>query len=429
MEAVYDLVIVGAGLAGMRVAQALRNLGHQGSVLLLGDEMHLPYDRPPLSKQVLAGRWVAEEAALLTWAEADAQGLAVRTGTRVASVQPGSVMLSDGEQIQARRVIVATGVRARVPDEVMVRDRLHVLRTLDDAVRLREAVSAGGSLLVLGGGFIGAEVAATARTLGAEVTLVEAENRLLARALPEEIAEVLTALHERNGVEVRTASPVRKVVQDERRVEALLNDGTALSADHAVIGFGTRIDAAPFTALGDVANGIRCNDAGEVEGYEGLYAVGDVAAWYDRALGCHVRREHWSSATDQAIKVAHTILGVDMPVPVAGALPYFWSDQYNVKIQVLGWPEAADRSQWITYGADEGCVYGMRSAGRLSASSRSARRGCWLPTGHRSSDRRKTNVCPRCPVRKVTRTGHPEVWIRRQLAEGNARSTRLDRRT
>ena len=343
------VVIVGAGVAGTRLAQELRRLEFDGAVTLIGDEVHTPYDRPPLSKQVLAGTKTADDVALATAESLQRLSITFLGGRRATHVAPGAVTLDDGEVVVGDAIVVATGVRARVPDGVDIGGALHVLRTRDDSDRLREALAAAGSVLVLGGGFIGAEVAAAAIAAGVETTVVEARDSLLAGALPAEVGDVVADLHRAHGVTVRTGVAVDRIEDRDGRAVVTLADGTVLEADVAVIGFGTHLDAEPLRDLPDAQPGVLADATGLVA--PGVHAIGDVAAWFDRRLGEHVRREHWSTASEHAATLAHAFVGAEPPAFVRKAVPYFWSDQYDVKIQVLGRPALADRSGWVDAGS------------------------------------------------------------------------------
>lgn len=340
------VVIVGAGLSGSRLAQELRRLGFVGRITLIGDEVHAPYDRPPLSKQVLAGTKTADDVALASTSSLEEADVTFISGRRVEHVGVGAVTLDDGEVVEGDAIVVATGVRARVPDGVGIGGPLHVLRTRDDSDRLREALAGASSLLVLGGGFIGAEVAAAAVTAGLEVTLVEARDSLLAGALPAAVGDAVADLHRDHGVTVRTGVAVDRIETTDGRAVVTLADGTTLEADAAVIGFGTRVEIEPLADLPDAGPGVRCDGQGRVDGMPGLYAIGDVAAWHDPHLDAHVRREHWSTASEHAMSVAHLLVGAEPPAFVRASIPYFWSDQYDVKIQVFGRLALADREGW-----------------------------------------------------------------------------------
>jgi len=361
------VVVVGAGLAGSKVVQELTRLGYEGSITLIGAEKHAPYDRPPLSKQVLAGAKEPEDVLLARLETMQGAGVDLKLGRRATHIAAGAVTLDDGEVVEGDAIVVATGVGPRIPEWLTVGGALHVLRTQEDSLRLRRAIGSASSLLVLGGGFIGAEVAATAVSAGLDVTLVEARESLLAGALPAEVGDAIADLHRERGVTILTGTPVESVVERDGRAVARLADGSELTADIALIGFGTFLDAGPIADLPDAQPGIRTDAEGRVDGAPGVYAVGDVAAWYDERLGTHVRREHWSTANEQAARVAHLIVGADLPPFLANAVPYFWSDQYDVKVQVAGWPALATAEGWVAHEAGDKVVYEYRDGDRLVA--------------------------------------------------------------
>lgn len=341
-----SVIVVGAGLAGWRTAKDLRKLGFEGSLVLLGDEDELPYDRPPLSKAVLTGAREPEAVRLASDDEIAELQIEYRPGVGAASVRDGVVETADGEKLRADVIVLATGSRAAIPAFIADMPDVRPLRNLDDARRVKDDFGRIASVLVLGGGFIGAEVAGSARALGIETTVVEGASSLLGPLGPE-IGAVVERIHRDAGVTVITGMPVELVdATPDDGATVVLADGRKLTADIVVVGFGARLNTEAFA---DVAteNGVECDEAGRVVGHPGLFAVGDVAAWWDPKLGRHVRREHWQTAGDGAAIVAHTILGLEPPEVYVSAPPYFWTDQPGVKIQLLGWPALADRDGWI----------------------------------------------------------------------------------
>jgi NADPH-dependent 2,4-dienoyl-CoA reductase/sulfur reductase-like enzyme len=342
--AVGSLVVVGAGLGGWRTAKETRKAGFEGTITVLGDEDALPYDRPPLSKQVLTGEREPEFANLTDADEVAALDIDLRLGVQVASVAPGVVETEDGERFEAEGVVIATGSRAAVPGLVAGQPAVRTLRKLGDSLSLAADLDHAGSVLVLGGGFIGAEVAAAARTHGTEATIVEALPSLLGPLGPE-VGNLVQQLHHDIGVKVLTGTPVTSVEAHDDGATVQLADGRKLTADLVVAGFGARLNT---EALGDLAgpDGVPSDDHGRVDGHPDMWAVGDVSAWYDPRAGRHVRREHWSSASDQAAIVAHAILGLEASRFLESP-PYFWTDQPGVKVQLIGRPELADREGWL----------------------------------------------------------------------------------
>lgn len=338
-----SVVVVGAGVAGWRLARDLRGAGFAGTVTVLGDEA--PYDRPPLSKQYLAGEFDDARISLFRGEEPESLDVTVRE-VRVASVRSGVVTLDDGEQVEAEAIVVATGSSARRPAFLDGHD-VHTLRTRGDAQALRTAIADASSLLVLGGGFIGAEVAATGRAAGLDVTIVELQPYLLGAALGPECGARLEQVHTDHGVELVTGSGVERLESTGGATVAVLADGRELTADVVVAGFGAslNLDVLADTGL-DLADGVICDATGRVVGLDGVWAVGDIAAWHDPVTGRPVRREHWQVAGEQASLVARAIAGTLEPTTKRNP-PYFWSDQFDVKVQVFGRPELADRSGWL----------------------------------------------------------------------------------
>ncbi|MGI9085558.1 MAG: NAD(P)/FAD-dependent oxidoreductase [Aeromicrobium sp.] len=338
-----SLLVVGAGLAGWRTAKETRKAGFEGTITVLGDEDELPYDRPPLSKQVLAGEREPEAVRLTHDDEITSLDIDMRLGVRAVSIGTDIVETADGERLEADAVVIATGARASVP-ALVDQPAVRMLRTLSDSVTLAADLERAGSVLVLGGGFIGAEVAAAALVHGTEAIIVEALPGLLT-PLGAEVGGVVQRLHHDAGVKVLTGTPVTSVDAHDDGASVELADGRALTADLVVAGFGARLNS---ETLGELAtpDGVHCDDHGRVVGHPGLWAVGDISAWFDPRSGTHMRREHWSSASDQSAIVAHAILGLEAERFLESP-PYFWTDQPGVKVQLIGWPELADREGWL----------------------------------------------------------------------------------
>ncbi|HUP99321.1 MAG TPA: FAD-dependent oxidoreductase [Aeromicrobium sp.] len=341
-----SVIVVGAGLSGWRTAKDLRKLGFAGPLVLLGDEEELPYDRPPLSKAVLTGEREPEAIRLTTEAEIAELGIDFRPGVRATRVTDGLVETAGGERLEADAIVLATGSRANIPPFIADMPDVRPLRNLDDARRIKEDFGRIRSVLILGGGFIGAEVAGSARKVGIEATVVEGAATILGPLGPE-IARVVETVHRDAGVTVITGAPVEIVdATPGDGATVVLADGRKLAADIVVAGFGARLNTEAFADLA-TENGVECDERGRVVGHPGLFAVGDVAAWWDPKLQRHVRREHWQTAGDGAAIVAHTILGIAPPEIYAGAPPCFWTDQPGLKVQLLGWPTLADREGWL----------------------------------------------------------------------------------
>lgn len=335
------VAVVGASLAGLSAARALREQCHDGRIVVIGDEAHAPYDRPPLSKEFLAGRASLDDIALGAPDDADL-GLEWRLGTTAVGLDPlgRSVLLADGSEVQADGVVLATGARARRLPGSEGLGGVHVLRSLDDAVALREDLAAAGRLVVIGAGFIGAEVASTARTLGLEVTVIETQPVPLAGPLGTDMGAVCAQLHADHGTRLLVGTGVAGLV-GTGRVEAVeLTDGTRLPADVVVVGIGaipnTEWLAGSGVALG---NGVL-TDARCATTVPGVVAVGDCAAAWSASRERHVRIEHWTHALEQPATAVATLLGTGRPAPTP--VPYFWSDQYGSRIQFAGSRHADD---------------------------------------------------------------------------------------
>jgi NADPH-dependent 2,4-dienoyl-CoA reductase/sulfur reductase-like enzyme len=329
------VAVVGASLAGLSAARALREQSFEGRVVLIGDEVHAPYDRPPLSKEFLAGTATLDDISLGT-PDDEALGLEWRLGTRAVGLDRASrsVQLSDGSEVRADGVVLATGARARRLPGSEGLGGVHVLRSLDDAIALREDLTSGGSLVVIGAGFIGAEVASTARALGLSVTVVEATSVPLAGPVGAEMGAVCAELHADHGTRLLTGARVAGLVGTGRVSAVELTDGTLLPADVVVVGIGA-IPNIEWLAGSGVAlgNGVL-TDARGLTDVPGVVAVGDCAAAWSVSAERHVRIEHWTHALQQPATAVASLLGAEGAVPAP--VPYFWSDQYGSRIQFAG---------------------------------------------------------------------------------------------
>ncbi|MEV6162519.1 FAD-dependent oxidoreductase [Streptomyces sp. NPDC052052] len=359
------VVIVGAGLAGLRTLEQLRSSGFQGRVTLIGDEPHPPYDRPPLSKQILHGTWEPHRAVLRDRRALDELGVTVRLGARAVALHGTSVLLEDGDTVAGDALVLATGaVARRLPGQPA---GAVTFRGLEDALALRRAFDSARSLVVVGAGFIGAEVAWAARRRDIAVTVVESQQVPCARVLGTEVGGLAGRLFTEAGVDLRCGAVVREL-KDGHTVE--LADGTVLSGDIVLVSVGAVPDLAWLNgALPLAQGGVACDDGGRVDGVPGVWAVGDAAAWWDPVRAEHRRREHWTSAVDQASAVACDLLGTPRPVATP---PYVWSDQFGLKVQVLGDTDTADEVVEL-HGAGlggttvKGTVAGYFTEGALSA--------------------------------------------------------------
>jgi len=349
-------VVVGASVAGARAVQSLRRLGYPGRIVLIGEETAAPYDRPPLSKAMLSGQVTAERIALLRDADLADPKVRLRLGTRAERVDPErhEIELAGGERLGYEHLIIATGASARrAPWD----PGLPVLRTLGDARRLSALLRPGAHLVVIGGGFIGSEVAATARGLGLAVTVVDPLAAPMARAAGAEIARRLSGLHAARGVRCRFGVAVTDVRRRGDGYEVGLDDGAVLAADVVLAGIGARPNDAWLARSGlPVADGVLCDPYSRVLGWPDIFAVGDVARWAHPRHGRPTRIEHWTNAVEQADCVARTVLNPAAPLEYA-PVEYVWTEQYGRKVQITGRPEGAPLV--VTSGDGDGARVGV----------------------------------------------------------------------
>jgi NADPH-dependent 2,4-dienoyl-CoA reductase/sulfur reductase-like enzyme len=323
------VLIVGASAAGLAAAEALRRADFEGEITLLGSEQHPPYDRPPLSKQILAGEWEVDRLAL----RADERLAELRIDLRLGVTAVGldldarEVRLADESSVGYDDLVIATGVRPRqLPGE-----GAHVLRTLGDALALRERLGPGKRLVVVGAGFLGAEAAAVARGLGAQVTALEPAPVPLAHAVGAEVGEVIAETHREHGVDLRTGVGVAAVVPGGVQ----LADGEVVAADEVLVAIGSLPNTEWLEGSGlTIDNGVVCDEY--CAAAPGVYAAGDVARWHNPLFGESMRIEHRTNAAEQGMAAARNLLQPEAAKPFA-PVPYFWSDQYDLKIQSYGY--------------------------------------------------------------------------------------------
>jgi 3-phenylpropionate/trans-cinnamate dioxygenase ferredoxin reductase component len=333
------IVIVGGGLAAARTAEQLRRSEYTGRITIVSDEVHLPYDRPPLSKEVL--RKEVDDVALKPREWYDEKDITLRLGAAATCLDTAeqTVTLDDGTVLGYDELVIATGLVPRRIPAFPDLEGIRVLRSFDESMALRSHASAARHAVVVGAGFIGCEVAASLRSLGVDVVLVEPQPTPLASVLGEQIGELVARLHREEGVDVRLGVGVAEVRGQGHVDTVVLTDGTELTADLVVVGIGSRPATEWLEGSGiEIDNGVICDEAGRTSA-PNVWALGDVASWRD-ATGHQARVEHWSNVADQARVVVPALLGQDVPTNVV--VPYFWSDQYDVKIQCLGEPEAND---------------------------------------------------------------------------------------
>ncbi len=340
--------MVGASLAGLRACEAFREEGFDGRIVLVGAEGHMPYDRPPLSKEILAGKWESDKITLRRGG-LDDLNLDFRRATRAASLDPAArvVTLDDGEKLSWDGLVIATGARVRRLDMADGFEGVHYLRTLDDALALRadlESAALRGAprVCVIGAGFIGCEVAATCRQRGLDVTVIEPLAAPMVRALGRHLGGLASLLHRDHGVDMRCATTL-VAVEGGKRVERLrLGDGKTISCDVLVVGVGVQAETAWLESSGlTLEDGVLCDEY--CSAAPGIVAAGDVARWKSlRRAGFGVRIEHWTHASAMGRAAALRLLRGQDGVEPYDPVPYVWTDQFGVKIQMCGHPGPDD---------------------------------------------------------------------------------------
>jgi NADPH-dependent 2,4-dienoyl-CoA reductase/sulfur reductase-like enzyme len=361
------IAVVGASLAGLRAVEFIRRAKFEGELVLIGDEEHLPYDRPPLSKEVLRGEWEQDRLALRRKSY-DELNLELMLGRRAVSLDTDAraVGLEGGDVVPFDGLVIATGGRVReLPNQPRL-DGIHTLRTLDDSLAIHAALASKPKVAVIGAGFIGAEVAASARQLGLEVTMIEALETPLAQSLGPRLGDVLQEAHERRGVRVYCGRRVEGFGGTDRVASLLLDDGTKVDCDLVVVGIGVSPSVSWLASSGvELEDGVRC-DATLAASVPGIVAAGDVASWYNPLFEERMRVEHWTNAVEQARHAVSTLLAAPSEAKPFESVPMFWSDQFDIKIQGVGRPRPTDELV-LAGGAPESekfiALYGR--AGRL----------------------------------------------------------------
>lgn len=332
------VAIVGASLAGAHAATGLRSLGYKGIVTLIGDELHPPYDRPPLSKSIVTDNGEPDIPALPF--NAEKLDIQLLTGLAATALdrQKRTISLADGRTVNADAIILATGAHPRrLPFGKDLRG-VHYLRTWDDAIRIRQSFRRAARVVIVGGGFVGAEVAAAARAHDLKVAIIDRHAFPFEALTGPVVGALLRSLHQARGVEIISAASVEALLGENRVEQVVLTDGSSIPADVVIIGIGVDPATGWLESSGlNVHNGVLCNEVGAVERAEQVYAAGDVASWRNPITGRHHRNQHWTGATEQARVVVRSILGQTMGQPGLARVPYFWSDQYGLKLQMAGY--------------------------------------------------------------------------------------------
>jgi len=345
------IAVVGGSLAGIRCAEALRRRGFAGRLVFVSEESERPYDRPPLSKELLRGDREPDQIRLNKPDAFDALALDLRLGARAQSldVASRSVALSNGETVAYDGLVIATGAVARPLPGAPALAGLFTLRTLDDALALRAALERSPRVVVVGAGFIGAEVAATCRKRGLDVTIVEPLASPMARVLAPEIGAVCAAAHRDAGALLRLGVGVSAVLGSDRVERVKLGDGSEIAADVVVVGIGAIPATGWLESSGlELGDGVIC-DATCATRAPGVVAAGDVARWYHEGYRESLRIEHWTNAVEQADAAAARLLDGPSAAPFA-PIPFVWSDQYDLKIQAAG-RIAPDDEVFVAHGS------------------------------------------------------------------------------
>jgi NADPH-dependent 2,4-dienoyl-CoA reductase/sulfur reductase-like enzyme len=343
MSTTHDgIVIAGGGLAAQRCAESLRRNGYEGRLKMVCAEPHRPYDRPPLSKDLLTGEHQADELPYRPIAWYEQQGIELLLGVGASGLSPAErrVRLSDGTVLRYAKLLIATGGRPRTLPLLEGYANVSTLRTLEHSEQLGEVLREQARLAVLGAGFIGQEVAATARKLGAEVTMIEAASCPLVGVLGPRLGDWFTRLHRQEGVAVITDCTVTRVQGNGDLSTLHLSDGRVVQADHVVVGVGVEPDVGWLAGSGlPHDRGVPVDQDGRTDELEDVFAAGDAAATFDPLIGGHVTGSHWEAAGRQGARAARAMLGLD---PGGAPATSFWTDQYGIRIQYLGHARLAD---------------------------------------------------------------------------------------
>jgi len=336
-RALNSIVVVGSSLAGLRAVETLRREGFTGRIRVVGDEPHLPYDRPPLTKELLAGEWEPERIVLRAqgYDDLDVEWLLERRAVAL-DVGRRTVELHDGERLDYEGLVLATGASPRALPDAPPLAGMFTLRTLDDALALRELLTADPKVVVIGAGFIGAEVAATCRRRGLDVTVLEMLAQPMVRGVGPVIGSTLAGLHRDHGVDLRCGIRIAAIEGDGRVERVRLTDGTVIDADVLLVAIGVAPNSAWLDGSGlTIDDGVVCDET--LLAAPGVVAAGDVARWPNPLFdGELMRLEHWTNATEQGVAAAQRLLAADNEAQPFAPVPFVWSDQYGIKIQCAG---------------------------------------------------------------------------------------------
>ncbi|MGL4305911.1 MAG: NAD(P)/FAD-dependent oxidoreductase [Mycobacteriaceae bacterium] len=367
------MVIVGGGLGAVRTAEELRRQGYSGSLRILSAENHLPYDRPPLSKDMIQGKH--PELELKSAAFYQENNIELSLGARAVGLDSEQkvVLLEDGTKVLYENLVIATGLKPRKIAGLPNLSGVYDIRSRDDAQAVLTALPGSRRALIVGAGFIGCEVAASLRTHAIEVTIIEPQEYPLASVLGPTVGSIIANLHRTHGVDVRTGVGLELLVGSSSVQAAQLTDGSRVEADLVVVGIGS-IPVTDWLQGSGIAlgNGVLCDNNGRTS-IDNVWAIGDVAAWQNdigSSTESHKRVEHWSNVAEQAQIMVPALLGCEGP-SIADIVPYFWSDQYDVKIQALGRPEPddvvhvirEDEGKFLAYFEREGKLEGVVGIG------------------------------------------------------------------
>jgi anthranilate 1,2-dioxygenase ferredoxin reductase component len=360
-------VIIGAGPAGMRAAEILRSQAVDADILLIGDEPHLPYDRPPLSKAFITQKLAAPQLYLKPESFYTEQRIDLKLGSPAVRLDRATrlVELANGERVAYDKLLLATGCRCRELPASLASGPIHYLRSLQDADKIRDALRPGAEIVLIGGGFIGLELAASATKLGAKVTVLEAAPRLMSRAMPSLVSEFVRTLHERHGVAFELGARIQSVATTEAGRFVVKTERAAYACDMVIAGIGAEpnTDLAKTAGLA-VEDGILVDEYGRTSDPD-IFAAGDATRHHNPLLGRAIRVESWQVALNQGAAVARAMLGASVPY---AEIPWLWTDQYDCNIQMLGF---VDPGMEIVVRGDPSSgsftIIGLDAASRIAA--------------------------------------------------------------